>query len=141
MAFKVFLDANFLLDLILHRAEFATADAIMKSGVKGEIQLYTTPAILHITAYFTSQVYTRIQSKQIILTLLNDVKIIDCDHTTALMAISSNFEDMEDAMQYFTAIKFGIDYFLSADKKLKKTAIPQLPIYTATEFFEKHYQK
>lgn len=134
MASKIFLDANLLIDLTLHRAGFSTADAIMRAGINRDIQLYTSPAVLYITAYFTSQTFTSRQTKQIILTLLNDVQVIDCDHTTALTALSSEMDDTEDALQYYTAVKFKIDYFISADKKLKKAAIPQLPVYTAAEF-------
>ncbi len=133
MAFKVFLDANFLLDLMLQRAGFRQANDLVQLALNGQIRLYTSPAVLHITAYYTSQAYSPRRAKQLLLTLLNDVQIIDSDHTTTLMALNSNMDDIEDALQYYTAIKFGLDYFVSADKKLKKEAIPQLPVYTAEE--------
>lgn len=133
MASKIFLDANFLPDLTLHRVDFENSNAVMQAGIKGTIQLYTTPAVLHITAYFTAQAFSTRQTKEIILTLLNDVQIIDCNHATALAALSSNIDDTEDALQYYTALKFNMDYFISADKKLKRAAMPQLPVYTAAE--------
>lgn len=137
MAFKVFLDANLLLDLTLRRKDFQAAHDIMRLGISGDLLLYTTPAVLHITAYFTSQAYSVQQTKEILLTLLNDVRIIDCDHATAVTALSSNMEDIEDALLYFTAIKFKLDFFISSDQKFKKAAIPQLPVSTAAELFEK----
>jgi len=134
MASKVFLDANLLLDFTTNRAGFDIADQIILAGINREIQLYTSPAVLHITACYTSRIYTNRQTKQIILTLLNDVQVIDCDHATALTALSSEIDDTEDALQYYTALKLGMDYFISADKKLKKAALPQLPVYTADKF-------
>lgn len=136
MASKVFLDANCLLDLTLERAGFQHANDIIQLAINGDIQLCTTPAVLHITAYFTSQAFTSQQTKKIILTLLNDVQVIDCDHATALIAINSSMDDIEDALQYYTALKFGMDYFISSDKKMKKAAIPLLPVYTAEEFLD-----
>ncbi len=134
MASKIFLDVNLLLDLVLSRPGEATARAIVEACIRGEIELYTSPSVLHITAYFTAQSYSQRQTKQILLTLLNDVKVIDCDHATALVALASgHIEDTEDALQYFTAIRFGLDCFVSADKRLKKAALPQLPVYTAAE--------
>jgi len=133
MASKVFLDANCLLDLTLRRAGFQQANDIIQLGINGDIHLCTSPAVLHITAYYTSQAYTSQHSKLVMLTLLNDVRVIDCDHATAIMAINSGIEDIEDALQYYTALKFGVEYFISSDKKLKKAAIPQLPVYTAVE--------
>ena len=133
MASKVFLDVNLLLDLTLQRTGFQKANDIVQAAIEGEIQLYTTPAVLHVVAYYTSQAFSSRHSKQLILTLLNDVRVMDCDHATALVAINSSIEDMEDALQYYTALKFGIDYFISSDKRLKKSAIPQLPVYDAGE--------
>ena len=133
MPSKVFVDANLFLDLTLQRAGHLEASAIIQLRVDGKIQIYTTPAVLHIVAYFTSQHYTATQTKQIILTLLNDVQIIDCDHITAITALNNNFDDTEDALQYFAALREEVDYFVSSDRKLRKSAIPQLPVYAAAE--------
>ena len=133
MASKVFADANLLLDVTLQRANFAAAKQIVQHAIDGTLKLYTTPSVLHVTAYFTAQQFTSQQTKQIILTLLTDVRILDCDHATALSAVSSSMDDIEDALQYYTALKFGVDYFISSDRKLKKAALPQLPVYTALE--------
>jgi predicted nucleic acid-binding protein len=136
MASKVFLDANFLLDLTLHRSDFENAAFIMRAGIDGEIELVTTPAVLHITSYFLTKAFNLKQAKQIISTLLNNIQVIDCNHTTALMAINSNIDDIEDALQYFAAISHGVDHFISSDKRLKKSALPQLPVLTASEIID-----
>jgi len=134
MAFKVFLDANILIDITLSRPKAEAARAILQAGIDGKAELYTTPSVLHITAYFTAVQFNRRQTKEILLTLLNDVKVIDCDHSTALIALSNGeIEDTEDALQYFTALKNRMDFFISSDKKLKKAALPQLPVYTADQ--------
>ncbi|MGI8597752.1 MAG: type II toxin-antitoxin system VapC family toxin [Chitinophagaceae bacterium] len=134
MAFKVFLDANILIDITLSRPKAEAARAILQAGIDGKADLYTTPSVLQITAYFTAAQFSRRQTKEILLTLLNDVKFIDCDHNTALIALSNGeIEDTEDALQYFTALKNRMDFFISSDKKLKKAALPQLPVYTADQ--------
>jgi predicted nucleic acid-binding protein len=136
MAFKVFLDANIILDFTLQRTGFEKAKQVIEKGIAGDIQLFTTPAILHIASHWLTKSYSVSTAKKVILTLLNDVEIIDCDHHTTLMALNSNFSDIEDALQYYAAIKNNIDYFISSDRKLKKSAIPQLPVYTADEFVD-----
>jgi len=134
MASKIFLDANLLLDLVLKRPGFTTAKGIIQAGIDGEIELYTSPSVLHITAYFAGKSYLQKHTKQLLLTLLNDVTVIDCDHATVLTALGNgDIDDTEDALQYFTAIRSGLDCFISADKDLKKAALPQLPVYTAAE--------
>lgn len=133
MAFKVSVDANLLLDFTLKRDNYIPARDVMQHGIDGFIQLYTTPAVLHITVHWIAKTYGTAKAKELLLGLLNDVQIIDCDHATAMIAINSSMDDIEDALQYYTALKFGMEYFISADKKLKKAAIPQLPVYTADE--------
>jgi predicted nucleic acid-binding protein len=133
MASKVFLDANVLLDFTTNREGFVIADQIILAGINRNILLYTSPAVLHIASYYTSRIYTGPQTKKIMLTLMNDVQVIDCDHATALIALSNNIEDTEDALQYFTALKFNINFFISSDKKLKKAALPKLPVCTSSE--------
>ena len=136
MAFKVFPDANILLDFTLQRAGYTEAKKVIQKGIDGDIQLSTTPAVLHITGYWLTKAYSNAIAKQLILTLLTDVQVIDCDHATVLMAINSTMDDIEDALQYYAALKHNADYFISSDKKLKKASIPQLPVYTAEELIE-----
>jgi predicted nucleic acid-binding protein len=136
MASKVFLDANFLLDFTLQRTGYDSAKEIISLGVQGEIDLFTTPSVLHITGYWLTKSYTNKKARTLILTLLNDLRIIDCDHETTLLAMNSAMEDMEDALQYYTALTHGLDYFISSDKKLKKAAIPQLPVFAPKEFLD-----
>ena len=136
MAFKVFVDANVLLDFTLHRDGYNDAKQLIQKGVDGDIQLTTTPAILHIVSYWLTKAYRSSTAKELLLALLAEVRIIDCDHDTALMAINSSIDDVEDGLQYYTAIMHRADYFISSDKKLKKAAIPQLPVYTISEILE-----
>jgi predicted nucleic acid-binding protein len=132
MAFKVFLDANILLDITLQRPGVQHANAIFRLSLNKSAQLFTTPAIIHITSYYTSQQLTKEQTKQAILIILNDVEIIDCDHETTVLAVRSHIDDIEDALQYYTALKHKLDYFISSDKKLRKASLPQLPVVSAS---------
>ncbi len=136
MAFKLFLDANFLLDFTLQRSGYSDTREIVKMAVAGDIELCTTPAVIHIASYWLAKAYSNKKAKTIILTLMNDLRIIDCDHETALLALNSTMEDIEDALQYYTALTHSVDIFISSDKLLKKAAIPQLPVLTPSEFLK-----
>lgn len=136
MAFKVFLDANVLLDFFLQRAGFYEAEKVIEKVSEGVFMAFTTPAILHICGYWLTKEYGVAKAKQLLTSLLADVHVIDCDHQTAISALQSAINDIEDALQYFTAIKYNLSYFISSDKPLKKVAIPQLPVYTPREFLD-----
>lgn len=51
----------------------------------------------------------------------------------AVFALNSDFSDREDVLPYYTALEYKLDVFLSFDKKLIKSAISQLSVYTPTE--------
>jgi predicted nucleic acid-binding protein len=123
-----------VLDITLQRQGFVQASRILTAGINGTVKLYTTPAMLHVASYNTKRHYSEAQTKQIFSTLLNDVTIIDCTHETALVAIHSSINDVEDALQYYTSLAHRLDAFISSDKKLKKRALPVLPVYTADEW-------
>lgn len=131
MAFKVFCDANFLLDLTLKRAAFSDVSIVMQAAINRDIEACTTPAILHIASYFLAKAYNPVTAKAIIRALLNDVTIIDCSHATAVVAMNSAITDVEDALQYYSALAHNVDYFISGDAGLKKASLPQLPVLTA----------
>lgn len=135
MAFKTLLDANLLLDFTLQRKNYKDAKAIIQKGIDGDLQLFTTPAIIHITSYWLRKAYGTAETKEILISLLETVFVIDCDHATTLLALHSTMNDVEDALQYFTALKYGLNYFISSDKELKRAAMPQLPVYKIQKSF------
>jgi predicted nucleic acid-binding protein len=136
MAFRVFLDANVLLDFLLQRENDALSKRILEITIEGKIRSFITPSILHIAGYWLSKEYGAAKAKQLLTALLADVQVIDCSHATATIALQSTFDDIEDALQYFTSIEHRLSHFISSDKKLKKSAIPQLPVFTPSEFLQ-----
>lgn len=136
MAFKVFADANILLDFTLKREGYDEAKKIFQFSLDGDIQLFITPAILHISAYWIAKAYGKKTAKELLLNLLADVKIIDASHEITINALCSDMDDVEDALQYFTAIYHHMDYFITGDKELLQSGIPILPVYTPEVFLK-----
>lgn len=134
MATKVFLDANVLLDFALKRSDYALSHKIIELVVDGRIQAFITPSIVHILGYWLTKAYGHFKAKEILLTLLIDIQVIDIGHTITVNALHSKIKGIEDALQYYTAIHNKLDYFITLDKALKKEATPNLPICTCEEF-------
>jgi len=139
MAVKVFLDANVLLDLILKREQYHKSKEIIEHIIENKIQGFTTSSVVHITGYWVSKAYGTMKTKELLLTLLADIRIIDISHETALTALHSKINDIEDALQYYTAIHHKLDYFISLDKQLKKESIPALPVFEPGEFIAQYF--
>ena len=89
MAFKVFLDANILLDFLLKRNDYPDAERIIKLILDKKIRGFITPAIVHIVSYWVSKAYGNDKNKELLLLLLSDVTVIDSNHQITLMALHS----------------------------------------------------
>ena len=136
MAFKIFLDANVLLDFTLKREGYDSSKKIIELVVSGQLQAFITPAIVHIVGYWLTKVYGAATTKDLLLTLLADISVVDITHDITINALHSKIKDIEDALQYYTAMHHKIDYFISKDKNLQKDSIPALPVYTPGQFLK-----
>ncbi len=130
MASSIFLDANVLLDFTLKRTNYYPNKSLMELIISGKLNAFVSPSIIQILGYWLTKAYTIEMSKEILLTLLNDVKVIDINHEQVVMALHSKIDDAEDAIQYYTALHHKVDFFISEDKKLKRLAMPHLPVYS-----------
>ena len=136
MAYKIFIDANVILDLTLERKGHKEAEELFTKINSGTFRAYISSSVLHILFYILSKEMSVATTKSIILNCLQEVDIIDLDKEVAINAINSRITDTEDALQYYVALHHKMDYFISNDKKLKKESIPSLPVKTTLEFVE-----
>ena len=137
MAHKIFLDANIMLDFTLQREiGFDAAQKIIEETMRGKVKTFVTPAVIHICGYWLKKKYDIKITKELLLLLLNDIKVIDSSHVITVQALHSDMTDVEDALQYYAALQHNLDFFISRDAPLKKAAKPSLPVYTPSEFIK-----
>ncbi len=137
MAFKVLLDANIVLDFTLRRdIGYQDAKEIVENVIEGKLFAFITPSIVHIAGYYLKKIHGIVTTKHILLSLLSDVKILDMPYAVVQHALQSNLPDVEDSLQYSTALHHRLDYFISRDKPLRKFALPQLPVIHPGKFIE-----
>ncbi len=139
MAFKVFIDADVILDFTLRRENYQDAKFVVEQAVNGHLQAHISPGIVHIAGYWITKAYGHAKAKQLLLSLLTDVQVIDISHHTTLIALNSAISDIEDALQYYTAIHHRLEYFISEDKNLQKVSLPVLPVYSCRQFIKKFF--
>ena len=53
-----------------------------------------------------------------------------------LEALNSKFKDKEDALQYYTALYHGADYFITRNTKDYKHKTIALPVFSPQEFMK-----
>jgi predicted nucleic-acid-binding protein len=133
MSNRIYLDANILLDYVLDRPEKESAAKILRLINNGNIKAFISSSIIHILSYVLSKTFSIEKTKEVIISIIHDIELIDMPKEIVLQSLNSKMNDIEDALQYHVALYNKIDFFISNDKKLKKEAITALPIYTPKE--------
>ncbi|MFA6979678.1 MAG: PIN domain-containing protein [Ignavibacteriaceae bacterium] len=114
---KLFVDSDIILDLLAKREpHYIHAAELFTLIDRKAITAYTSPLIFANLHYLlkksTSNTYA-LKSLRKLKTLINilpiDEKIID-------QSLNSEFNDFEDAIQYFTAVNNGITLILTRNK-------------------------
>ncbi len=134
MAYKIYFDVNVILDYTLQRSNFNDIEIIFNNIENGLHRGYLTSATLHTVSYFLSKEYKQKKVKEILLGILSTITVIDAPQEILNTALQANFNDIEDALQLYTALHYKMDFFLTSDKKLILENTRVLPILSATEF-------
>lgn len=129
---KVFLDTNIILDFLGEREGFYEAAAkVLTLADQKKIQLFTsavsiTNAYYILAKYQPQSALEKIRKFKIlcVASLMND-EVVE-------KALASDFKDIEDAMQYFSAIASNCDVIITRNEKDFKSAL--IPVMNAESF-------
>lgn len=124
---RVLFDTDVLLDFLFDRKPFAddTLKLLLACQDKKLIG-YLTPVIFSNMYYILRQQASHAYVKEKLDVLLSVLRVLPMNEQTVHLALNSSFKDMEDAMQYFCALKnANIDVILTRNTKdFKKSTIP-----------------
>lgn len=135
MTLKVFLDANVILDFLLQRPNYADAKKLIQLALDGKLLAHISPSILHISAYWLTKEYGYIKAKALLTELLGTITCLEIKYDEVRHALMSDMTDIEDAIQYFTALSHGLDCIVSRDKTFTRV-VGILPVYSPETFFQ-----
>lgn len=131
---KVFVDTNVLLDILLERTPWANDAAVLFSMAdRKEIELLCCSLSFSTAIYLMQRFkYTRKE----IVSKLSIVKSI-CTVTTVNEAVidrmlQSDFNDLEDAIQYYSALAFGAEAIVT--RNIKDFTASKIPVVSPHDF-------
>lgn len=120
---KVFVNTDIALDLLAQREPHYSAAAMLFTlADKKKISLYISSLSFSNLHYLLTRQYDAKESRRILNSFKILVKVLPVDNKIIELALSSKFLDLEDAMQYFTAIENGINVLLTRNVKDYKQA-------------------
>ena len=129
---KVFIDTNIVLDLLLQRRNFLiNAEKIFSLAYKGKIVLYFSAVSFVSVTYYLGK-HTNKDIKAVLEDLCKIVKILPFNQGIIENTLHSNFKDIEDGYQYFTAKENNIRIMIT--RNVKDFLVDDISVVTPEEF-------
>lgn len=115
---KVFVDTDVMMDLLSQRMPFYTyAAQLFSRADKGSVKLYVSSLSFSNLNYVLSRQYSAGQSRKQLMKFKTLVSVLSVTDKIVELALSSDFKDFEDGMQYYTALENGIKTLLTRNLK------------------------
>jgi predicted nucleic acid-binding protein len=130
---SLFFDINIILDIFLKREPFYGASAQVFSLVENkQVRGYLSAVSYPILFYLLKQERDRDEAIKILQKVRIVLKTAPALEKVIDSALSSDFRDFEDAIQYYSALEVKSDYFITRNKKDFSAAT--LQVLTPDEF-------
>lgn len=130
---NLFLDTNVLIDLIDKREPFYNDIAVIASLAESK---KLSLAVSSLSFVNTVYVVSRNIEEKLVLDALKKFRIIcnvsTIDEIVIDKSLISNFNDFEDAVQYFSALHHKSEIIITRNKKDFKNS--EIPVMSPTEF-------
>ncbi len=131
---RILFDTNIILDVLLNRKEFVEISANLVGMVENKnIDGYLCATTITTLDYLISKAINRKQAKIEIQKLLTLFNIADVNSIVLKLSINSEFNDFEDAVQYYSGEHSEVEGLVTRNTKDYKNT--DLPIYTPDELW------
>jgi predicted nucleic acid-binding protein len=111
---RVFFDTNVLLDVLCRReAFFADSAAVWSLAEGGEIRGFVSAISFTNIFYVLRKLAGRADAERALRLIRDSFDIAPCDQRIIGQAMSSGFDDFEDAVQYVSALRSDSAYLLT----------------------------
>lgn len=133
---KVFVDTDVCIDLLSGRKPFNNiAERLFSLADRGEIKIYVSSLSFANIDYVLRSQYSARHSKQIIAKFKTLVHVLPVENKTIDLAIASDFNDFEDAIQHYAALEGGIKTLIT--RKIKDYKNADLNVVTPETYLVK----
>ncbi|MEQ9425741.1 MAG: PIN domain-containing protein [Cyclobacteriaceae bacterium] len=135
---EIFLDTDVAFDIISKREPFYNDSIkLLEAHLQGSYVLLTSESSVANLIYLSSDIHKIHKATERLIDFISSMSIICGGKSTLLQALKSDFKDKEDAVQYYTALNHGADYFITRNlKDYNMYSFESLPVFSPTEFIE-----
>lgn len=133
---KLFVDTNIVMDLLQKREEFyQEAQELFTLSDKRKVLLFISSLTIANTHFLLSRHYSSAEARKILSKFKVLVNVLPMDDKIIELALSSDFKDFEDAIQYYTALENNTDMIITRNKKDFKNQ--NIPVLNAKEYLKR----
>ena len=137
---QIFIDTNVIIDFLADRNPFSEHAAILFQLAKEKkIKIFISAFSFNNTYYILRKVTSHKKALSLISEIEDIVGIQETNRKIIRKAIKSNFNDFEDAIQYYSAMELGvIEIITTRDlKDFKRSELPVLSPETTVKLLMK----
>lgn len=135
---SIFVDTGVILDLLARREPFFFAAARLFSlAEQGNVHICVSSLAYANLFYILRKERSSAVATTILKKLCRLVTILPVDSETVASALDAEFSDFEDALQYHTAVKKGVDALVTRNIKDFKRSV--IEVCTVEEFLARRF--
>lgn len=129
---RVFVDCDVILDLLLARHPFFDASTRLFELFESEdLEGHASPLVFSNLFYILRRQIPPQAARNSLQKLRRLLRLLPVNEKIVDLALASSFTDLEDALQYYTALTHDLDALVSRNKRHYKAA--RIPVLTAEE--------
>ena len=131
---KVFLDANIIIDVVQNRTDFVEQSSkVLQSGLEGLIDLCASDVTFTTVSFYARKQRTTEQLYEIMQSLRDFIDVVPTGRIAIDWALQRKAKDFEDSVQYYAALRAGVDYIVS--RNVRDYPFDDIPVVTPQDFF------
>lgn len=132
---RIFLDADIVMDFLARRVPFHQfADEVFNLSDQGKVDLVISSLTFSHVHYVLAKQIGKEKARQTLKQFKVLVTVANIGDRVIDLALSSDFKDFEDGIQYYAALEMKCSMMLTRNLKDYKQA--QIPVMTAESYIK-----
>ena len=132
---RILVDTNIIIDLLTKRKEFyKPASWLFTLSDNNKVILSISSLTFANTYYLLAKELKSDKAKEVLRKFKLLVKVLPMDDKIIDLSLNSDFNDFEDAIQYYTALENKIELIIT--RNLKDFRLSKIPVMTADDYLK-----
>lgn len=132
---KILVDSDVVLDLLLARSPYFPAAARLFTAFQEErLEGYVSSLAFSNLFYILRKQSSGLDAVALLRKLRLITRVAPVDERVVDLALAADFNDFEDAIQYFAAVEHGLDAIVTRNRRDYRSA--KIPVLSAEECLE-----